>query len=131
MDERDNKGRFVEGHVESPEERLKRIEAMRASWKNRNNYIGDLIEQYPRIYNVWRGIRFTPKGKNIGCSKEWEDFRTFFNDVSPTYKEGLLFRRPDVTKSYSKDNFIWISPGDESAFKSNNIYNRQNELYIF
>jgi hypothetical protein len=122
MDERDNKGRFVEGRVESPSEKLKRIDAMRVAWKDREDYIGDLIEQNPRIHNVWRGIRFTAKGKKIGCSKEWEDFRTFYNDVSPTYEEGLLFRRPDITKPYSKDNFVWIAQGNESAFKSNSIY---------
>lgn len=121
MDERDNKGRFVKGHEESPAKRLKRIEGMREAWKERKDYVGDLIEQHPRIYNVWRAIRFTAKGKSVGCSKEWENFRTFYNDVSPTYVEGLLFRRPDVSKPYSKENFTWIRPGDESAFKSNSV----------
>lgn len=121
MDQRDKNGRFVAGREESPAEKLKRIEAMREAWKEREDYIGDLIQQYPRIYNVWRGIRFTEKGKKIGCSKEWENFRTFCSDVVPTYVDGLLFRRPDVTKPYSKDNFVWIRPGDESTFKSNSI----------
>ena len=122
MPGRDNKGRFETGHSETPEERLKRINASREAWKQRSDYIGDLVSQCPHLYSVWRGIRFTKKGRAIGCSSSWEDYRTFFHDVYPSYQDGLLFRRPDITKPYSKDNFIWVAKGDEAAFKSNSIY---------
>lgn len=122
MDKRDTLGRFVQGHQETPETRIKRINANRLAWKSREDYIGDIKEKCPRLYNIWRGIRFTNKGKKIGCSKEWENYRNFFNDVFPSYKDGLLMRRPDTTKPYSIDNYIWVSKEDESAFKSNSIY---------
>ena len=121
MEGRDKNGRFQKGHIETPEEKLKRIEANRLAWKNRPDYIGDLIQQCPRLHSVWRGIRFTQKAKRIGCSKEWEAFRTFYNDVFPTYRSGLHFRRPDVSKPYSKDNFLWVSSEDETSFKSRSI----------
>lgn len=119
---RDKIGRFERGRKETPEERIKRLNASREAWRSRYDYIGDLKTLCPHIYTVWRGIRFTKKAKKIGCSKEWEDFRTFFNDVFPSYKDGLLFRRPDVSKPYSKSNFLWVKKEDESAFKSHSIY---------
>ena len=122
MGNRDNLGRFEKGHIESPEEKVKRINASRNAWKNRENYIGDIKEKCPHLYTVWRGIRFTQKGKKIGCSKEWENYRNFFNDVYPSYQDGLLFRRPDINKPYSKDNFIWLKKDDEAMFKSRSIY---------
>ena len=78
MKGRDLKGRFVKGHKDTPEEELKRIESNRIAWRSRKDYIADLIERCPSLYNVWRGIRFTKKGKAIGCSKDWENYRTFF-----------------------------------------------------
>lgn len=47
--------------------------------------INELRTKYPRIYNVWRCIKFTKKGKKIGHSEEWNDFITFFNDVKDSY----------------------------------------------
>lgn len=84
--ERDSKGRFLKGRVETSEEKLNRLIAIEERIHKRKNYIGDIKQECPRIYNVWRGIRFTEKGKRIGCSEEWNDFRVFYNDVRPKYK---------------------------------------------
>ena len=105
---RNNLGQFVSGRKETEEEKLKRGEALKEAWKNRDDYIGDIRHLHPYIYNSWRSIKFTEKGKKAGNSKEWDDFRTFYNDVVDSYKEGLVFRRKDVTKPFSKDNFMWI-----------------------
>lgn len=118
MKGRDKNGHFEKGHTETPEEKLKRIESNRIAWKSRSDYIGDLLQKCPQLYNIWRGIRFTKKGKQAGCSEDWNNYRTFFNDVFPTYKQGLHFRRPDVTKPFSKDNFIWVSKENDNLFKS-------------
>lgn len=60
---RNEKGQFVKGHVETAEEKLKRIQSLSESWKGRKDYIADLRLECPRLYNIWRGIRFTEKGK--------------------------------------------------------------------
>lgn len=92
---RDEKGRFTKDSAASltPEERLLRRERIIESIISKKNYIGDLVEKSPKVYNVWRAIRFTKKGKQAGCCDEWKSFRIFFNDVYPTYCEGLVFRR--------------------------------------
>ena len=100
--DRDSLEKFVKGRKEIPEEKITRLNATRDSWKKRTDYIGDIKEICPHLYTVWRGIRFTEKAKKVGCSKEWENYRTFFNDVYPSYKDGLLFRRPDISKPYSR-----------------------------
>lgn len=105
---RDNLGRFSKGHKETLAEKEKRVAGLRKAWLNRNDYISDIKDESPYIYNTWRGIMFTEKGKRQGISEEWKDFRTFYNDVRPSYKKGLLFRRYDINKPYSKDNYVWL-----------------------
>lgn len=60
----------------------------------------DIKRNNPYIFNSWRGILHTEKGKRVGTSEEWKDFLTFFNDVSSTYRKGLVLRR------LYKDNVI-------------------------
>lgn len=122
MSGRDDKGRFIKGRVESDEEKLNRLIAVEKVSHLRKNYIKDLKDENPKIYGVWRGIRFTKKGKKAGCSEEWHSFKTFYNDVSPTYKVGLLFRRLDTTKPYSKDNFMWVTQEEVNLLQSNLVW---------
>lgn len=77
---RDDKGRFIKGRSsddEPIETRLKRISSLKESWKKRKDYIGDIRSIHPYIYNLWRGLMFTSKGKAQGISEEWKDFRKF------------------------------------------------------
>ena len=126
---KDSKGRFKKGYTSSDvpiETRIKVMYSLQESWKNRKDYIGDIKSIHPYIYNVWRGIRFTAKGKSIGNSEDWNVFRNFYNDVSPLYKKGMLFRRLDTTKEYNKSNFIWINREEEFLLKSNLIVLKYN-----
>lgn len=118
---RDDKGRFKKGYSSENmpiEDKIKRMYSLQESWRNRKDYIGDIKQIHPYIFNTWRGIMYTKKGKNIGVSDEWKSFRNFFNDVSPTYKKGYVFRRLDTSKIYSKDNFIWIMKQEAYLLKS-------------
>ena len=114
---RDSLGRFKPKYNSADipiEDRIKKMYSLQESWKNRKDYIGDIKNKYPRIYNSWRSFMFTEKGKKIGHSEEWNDFRTFYNDVVSSYKEGLVFRRLDTSKPFSKNNFIWIKTSEEA-----------------
>lgn len=91
--------------------------------------IKDLRNKNTRVYNIWRGIRFTKKGKKVGCSEEWKSYINFYNDVIKSYKEGLLFRRLDFDKPYSKDNFIQVTSDEAVLLKSKLVwleYNGEN-----
>ena len=114
---RDSLGRFKPKYNSADipiEDRIKKMYSLQESWKNRKDYIGDIKNKYPRIYNSWRSFMFTEKGKKIGHSEEWNDFRTFYNDVVSSYKEGLVFRRLDTSKPFPKNNFIWIKTSEEA-----------------
>lgn len=98
MNIRDDKGRFIlsiSAQDEPIEYKIKRSQSLKESWKNRDDYIMDLVTENPKIYNSWRAIRTTKKGKNAGNEPRWDNFRLFYEDVSKTYKEGLILRRKD------------------------------------
>jgi hypothetical protein len=66
---RNELGQFVQGRQETAEEKIKRIKAVQEAWKSRKDYIGDIREECPKIYNSWRAIKFTEKGKKLAILK--------------------------------------------------------------
>ena len=126
---RDALGRFKAGEPSclTQEEKLRRVQSMSEAWKTREDYIGDIKDECPRIHGSWRSIRFTVKGKAAGCSKEWEDFRTFYNDVRPSYERGLVLRRKDSTLPWGKDNFMWVDPSFVGDLKAKTYIEHQGK----
>ena len=110
--ERNEKGQFVKGGKMTAEDLVKKSRGLIQSWKSRDNYIGDIKNAHPRIYNSWRAIMTTTKGKAAGHVKEWGSFRTFYNDVVPTYEKGLVLRRKDILFPWGPDNFMWVTPAE-------------------
>lgn len=53
----------------------------------------DIKRNNPYIFNSWRGILYTEKGKRVGTSEEWKDFLTFFNSV-----EEIIFGKLKIRK---------------------------------
>lgn len=110
--ERNEKGQFLKGGKPTAEELVIKSKALSDSWKSRSDYIGDIKDVHPRIYNSWRSIRFTEKGRSAGCVEQWKSFRSFYNDVEPTYEKGKILRRRDIMIPWGPDNFMWIDPSD-------------------
>lgn len=80
-DERDGLGRFIVGHTESQEHKEKRIASLIATRYSGEDCLAQLKRNNPYLFNSWRAILYTQKGKKIGCSDEWRNFKTFFDDV--------------------------------------------------
>ena len=117
--ERNEKGQLIKGHsAPSREEALKLSRSLSKSWKNRDDYIGDIVNEHPRIYTSWRAFRFTEKGKKVGCVPEWKDFRTFYNDVVGTYSDGLVLGRKNLEEPWGPDNFMWLTPDEVGDLKA-------------
>lgn len=72
---RDNLGRFRKGHIEDALTRKKRIESLKKSAKRNPNYLGEL-KKHP-LYNIWRGFRFTDKGKKLEIVKNGTVLKNF------------------------------------------------------
>lgn len=126
---RDKKGCFVKGYKASDlplEYRLKKITSLKDIAKQLDNYIADIINNQPYIYNSWRSIVYNKKGKKIGFSEEWKDFKTFYSDVIPTYKKGLVLSRIDKTKPFSKDNFLWCTRVEAAQMREDTIWVEYN-----
>ena len=57
------------------------IKSIQDSIRKRKDYVGDIKTKNPKIYNSWRALMFTEKGKKIGHAEEWNNFRTFYKEV--------------------------------------------------
>lgn len=91
----------------------KRIEALKEAAKKSPNYLGEL-KTHP-IYNIWRTLRFTKKGKKAGSTNEWKNFKRFYKDILPSYEAGKRFCRKDTSKPFSIDNFIFLTDEESSS----------------
>lgn len=118
--ERDEKGRFVNGRELTLEEKKKQI-------LNLHKYIEEyhpnakIKKEYPSIFNAWRSMLYSDKGKKVGyTTKSWCKFENFFSDVFPTYKKGCTFHRVDTSLPYSKNNFIWATKEQVSYIRKKN-----------
>lgn len=117
--DRNEAGQFLKGQTVTPEMKAKSVAALTKAWVDRADYIKDVY--HPYIHNVWRSFKFTTKGKKIGHDEAWDDYRTFYNDVFPTYQSGLVFQRINKKLPFSKDNFIWTTSKLASILKESTI----------
>lgn len=46
-------------------------------------------------------------GKGVSVCDDWQDFKSFYRDMEPTYQEGLMLERLDNNKGYSSENCVW------------------------
>ena len=125
QDIRDNRGRFVNGyrHSDLPQEMRNKIHTSQSeSWKKRDDYIGNIVNEAPYVYSSWRSIMFTQKGRKAGICDDWRNFRVFYNDVRQSYSKGMVFRRKDINKPFSPDNFIWCTTEEAAKMQSRTTY---------
>lgn len=81
-------------------------------WSNMKRRCHD--ERFPD-YQRWgaRGIKV--------CSK-WMDYKTFEEDMLPSYKKGLQLDRVDNDGDYCPENCKWSTPREQSNNKRNNNF---------
>jgi hypothetical protein len=83
------------------------------------------------LYTHWKSMRrrCTQSAKQhkkyyfdrgITVCKEWEDFRTFYYDMMPTWSSGMSLDRIDNDLGYSKSNCRWVSVKEQSRNRTNN-----------
>lgn len=83
------------------------------------------------FYRIWRGMRWRCEseaskdyanygGRGITVCAEWSDFKAFYNDMHPSYSQGLTIERVDVNGPYTKVNCTWVTPFAQQSNKRNN-----------
>lgn len=60
-----------------------------------------------KIYNSWRAVKFTKKGKKIGYCQSWDKYDNFYNDMFSSYVDGYVLNRLDKEVIFSKENCVW------------------------
>jgi len=81
-----------------------------------------------RIWRIWQGMVWRSKnpldknygGRGITICPDWENFSTFYTDMSPTYSDSLTIERVDVNQPYSKANCVWATNMVQQANKRTN-----------
>jgi hypothetical protein len=87
-----------------------------------------------RIYRVWCGMRrrcYWPKtrqfedygGRGIKVCDRWlECFENFFEDMGPSYKEGLTLDRCRVNEDYGPNNCRWATRKEQANNTRVNVF---------
>lgn len=125
---RNEKGQFVKGHKESTEIKIKRSISLKHQWVNRGNYHAMTNTKF---YNSWRSMTTRCKGtagkesmkkykdKGITVCDRWLKFKNFYEDMFPSYKEGLTIDRINNSEGYYFNNCRWATPFEQANNKSN------------
>lgn len=69
----------------------------------------ELRENNPYLFNSWRAILYTEKGRKAGVVERWRKFPNFYEDVHHNYKLGLRLCRKNKNKPFGPDNFEWVT----------------------
>lgn len=84
-----------------------------------------------KFYQVWNTMIMrchNPNSKSFKCygakgitvCDRWRVFQNFYDDMFPTYKEGLSIERKDFTKGYNPENCTWATKLEQANNTSSN-----------
>lgn len=85
-----------------------------------------------RIYHTWISMRDrcnNPNkkeyhrygGRGIRVCEKWDDFKNFYDDMFPSYQEGLELDRIDYNGNYEPGNCRWLTRTEQMNNVSTNI----------
>lgn len=122
--------KFKRGHRPTDEIKAKIIDGLKRSWKNRPDYHG---MYHTKFYNSWRSMVTRCRGtageeskkkyrdKGITVCEKWLKFIGFYEDMYPSYIEGLTIDRIDNSKGYYKENCRWATISQQAYNKTNTV----------
>lgn len=109
---------------------LTKGEALKLYWKSRDDYKG-YDKTKGSMFNTWRGIIYTSKGRKVGFPKEWLDYSVFENEVGEGWERGKVLIRKNKSLPYSKDNVEWADKGMENMGKLTKLeYNGETKTLL-
>lgn len=126
-----NSGTYKLGHTESPQEKVKRVAALTEAWKTRADRHGMMGTKF---HNTWRSMTTRCRGtcgkdskkkyldKGITVCERWLKFKNFYEDMYPSYVEGLTIDRIENSKGYYKENCRWATPLEQNYNTSKTIF---------
>lgn len=93
----------------------------------------ELKENNPYLFNSWRSILYTEKGRKAGVVNDWRKFPVFYEDVHKSYKNGMSYNglliRYLKNKNYTIEEILfgkkYKSKGKPREY---NLYTRASKL---
>lgn len=88
------------------------------------------VEHSHKFYTAWCAMKRRCKNpvgssryyKGVTYIPEWENFINFYDDMFPTWRQGLSLDRINGSEGYSKTNCRWATPKEQANnTKSNRI----------
>lgn len=58
----------------------------------------ELRENNPYLFNSWRAILYTEKGRKAGVVNDWRKFPVFYEDVHKSYKDEMKILGKTIKK---------------------------------
>lgn len=101
-----------------------------------------------RIYRIWTKVKNRCLNKNNDAFKHyggrgikicdrWMEFQNFYDDMFPTYSDGLSIERVDNNGNYEPGNCIWIPRTAQSRNRRrvvlhsvDGVLKTQSEIYL-
>lgn len=85
-----------------------------------------------RLYHIWEGMKARcdrPScngyeyygAKGISYCSRWGSFENFYEDMGPSYRDGLSLERVNILGNYTPDNCEWVSKKEQSYNKSSSV----------
>lgn len=86
------------------------------------------------LYSIWRGMKNRCLNKKsygyrsygaVGitvCDTWINDFINFYNDMMPTYQDGLTLERKDGSRGYSPDNCKWATRAEQARNRKTSVF---------
>lgn len=123
--------RFKKGRIPTTEENEKRAKGLKEAWKNDPRKHGMMGTKF---HNSWRSMTTRCRGtagedskkkyrdKGITVCERWLSFKNFYEDMFPTYIEGLTIDRINNSKGYYIENCRWATPRQQAENRSSTLY---------
>ena len=70
-------------------------------------------------------------GRGISCCDKWKTFRGFYEDMGPSYKDGLTLERKHPNGDYCKENCEWIPLEEQPYNKTKRKDNKSGYTGVF
>ncbi|WP_445634579.1 Putative excinuclease ABC subunit C [Nostoc sp. DSM 114161] len=126
--------------VKAAAEALAKRENINIEAAEKRIYVGRINAKKPhglsktRIYKLWDYLvhgATNPKSRDYTGSticERWKDFTNFYEDMGPTYQDGLRLKLIDPNSPYCPENCVWVNPKNKHSRVLPNVSSKLGKI---